>query len=401
MIGFVPTTKQIEYFIAGSFIIAGMFGVIWIFIAQEPFRISNGSEWDAVYYDRLLRFLAAEGSLRSRIAFPYCARVGTPWILVNIFHNRFGFYGFNLVASGLFSATLLLATRSLWHGSMKGLTAVIAASSFLYFAPVKFTNFYPAYMDPPFLLILSFCLIFIIKKNYLLASIICLAGIPFREAGFYLLPLLVGFYIKNAQRSSAAWMTCISIIISGYALKELMLLVSECEPQSQLITALFWFYRFLSEPAHVLGSLAAISLTLGPLYVVLDKRTFNHIKSDDTVIFSIVASVYSGFLSIGGGSDVTRIFYSFLPFYVPLLIKCFGVSSLTSFFLACFGWLLTNHMLQKYEQPISEGLNNDISGFFAQFPDYGHPTIALVVLGMWIVLATFRRLIEPLEVHLE
>ncbi|NRQ19154.1 hypothetical protein [Ensifer sesbaniae] len=401
MIRFVPTKKQIEYFIAGSFIIAGMFGVMWIFIAQEPFRMPNGSGWDAVYYERLLRFLAAEDSLGSRIAFPYCARVGTPWILVNVFHNRVGFYGFNLVASGLFSATLLLATHSLWQGSIKGLTAVIAASSFLYFAPIKFANFYPAYMDPPFLLILSFCLVFIIKKNYLLASIICMAGIPFREASFYLLPLLLGFYIKDAQRSNVAWVTSISILMYGYALKELMLFITDCESQSQLITALFWFYRFLSEPAHVLGSLAAISLTLGPLYVVLDKQTFKSIKSDDTLIFSIVASVYSGFLSIVGGSDVTRIFYSFLPFYVPLLIKCFRVSSLTSFVLSCFGWLLTNHMLHKYEQPISEGPNKDISGFFAQFPDYGHPTIALVVLGIWIVLAMSRRLIEPLEGHLE
>ncbi|PJR10265.1 hypothetical protein [Sinorhizobium meliloti] len=397
MIRYVPTKKQIEYFIAGSFIIAGMFGVMWIVIAQEPFRVSNGSGWDAVYYERLLRFLAAEDNPGPGIAFPYCARVGTPWILVNIFQNRFGFYEFNLVASGLFTATLLLATNPLWQGSIKGLTAVIAASSFLYFAPIKFTNFYPAYMDPPFLLILSFCLVFIIKKNYLLASIICIAGIPFREASFYLLPLLIAFYIKNGKISIGVWVISISILISGYALKELMLFVSDCDPQSQLITAFFWFYRFLSEPAHVLGSIAAISLTLGPLYVVLDKQTFECIKSDDTVIFSIIASVYSGFLSIVGGSDVTRIFYSFLPFYVPLLIKCFRVSSLTSFVLSCFGWLLTNHMLQKYEQPISEGPNKDISGFFAQFPDYGHPTIALVVLGIWIVLAMSRRLIEPLE----
>ncbi|CDI12064.1 hypothetical protein ACA106_05835 [Agrobacterium pusense] len=401
MIRFVPTTKQIEYFIAVCFIIAGMFGLIWIFIAQEPFRITNGSEWDAVYYDRLLRLLAAEGGLQLRIPFPYCARVGTPWILVNIFHNRSSFYEFNLVVSGLFAATLLFATRSLWHGSIKGLTAVIGASSFLYFAPVKFTNFYPAYMDPPFLLVLSLCLIFIIKKNYLLASIICIAGIPFREASFYLLPLLIGFYIKNAQISIGVWVISISIIICGFLLKELMLFVSDCDSQSQLITAIFWFYRFLSEPAHVLGSIAAISLTLGPLYVVLDKQTLTGIKSDDTVIFSIIASVYSGFLSIVGGSDVTRIFYSFLPFYMPLLIKCFKVSSLTSFVLSCFGWLLTNHMLQKYEQPISEGPNKDILGFFAQFPDYGHPTIALVVLGIWFVLAMSRTLIEPLEGYLE
>ncbi|MQW86418.1 hypothetical protein [Sinorhizobium saheli] len=396
MIRFVPTKKQIEYFIAGSFIIAGMFGVMWIFITQDPVQVSNGLGWDGVYYDRLLRFLAAEDGLGSSIAFPYCARVGTPWILVNILNNRFGFYGFNIVASGLFSATLLLATRSLWHGSIKGLTAVIAASTFLYFAPLKFTSFYPAYMDPPFLLILAFCLVFILKKNYFLASIICIAGIPFREASFYVLPLLVTFYLKNTQRDNVAWLTSVSIIMLGYALKELMLLVSDCESQSQLFTALFWFYRFLSEPTHVLGSFAAISLTLGPLYVVLDKQTFNHIKSDDTVIFSVVASVYVGILSIIGGSDVTRIFYSFLPLYVPLLIKSFRVSSPTSFALACFGWLLTNHMLQKYEQPISEGPNSDISGFFAQFPDYAHPTIALVVLGIWIILAMSRRLIEPL-----
>ncbi|WP_114947392.1 hypothetical protein [Microvirga calopogonii] len=400
MIRLVPTKKQLEYVVAGSFIIAGISGVIWILIDQDPIRVANGLGFDGVYYDRILRHLAAEGGLELPIAFPYCGRVGTPWILAKVFHSHVGFFGFNLVVSVLFSATLLLATHSLWRGSLKGLTAVVAASSFLYFAPVKFTNFYPVYMDPPFLLILSFCLLLIINREYLLASAICMSGIPFREASFYLLPLFLSFYIKNAERKRAALVISLFIILAGYVTKGLILSEFDCEYQSQLFTGLFWLYRFLSEPAHVLGSLAAISLTLGPLYIVLNKEAVKHVQWNGAVMFSAAASVYCASLAIVGGSDVTRIFYSFLPLYVPLLIASFRASSLTSFALACFGWMLTNQMLHKYEQPISEGPNNDLSGFFAQFPDYAHPTIALVILVIWIILAMLRRLIEPLERHL-
>ncbi|RAZ85601.1 hypothetical protein DPM33_28165 [Mesorhizobium hawassense] len=400
MVSVAMSRRRIESIIAGFFITAGMAGLAWILFAQESVRVSNGLGWDGVYYDRILRFLAAEGGSGSDIAFPYCVRVGTPWILVNILHNRLGFYGFNLIASVLFSAVLLFATRPLWRGSIKGLSAAMAASLFLYFAPIKFTVFYHDYMDPPFLLIMSCCLFFVLRRKLLIASLVCIAGIPFREASFYVLPLLVAFYIRDTERSGAKWLTGISIVAAGYVLKELMLLVTGCQSQSQLVTALFWFYRFISDPNHALASLAALSMTIGPLYVILDRQKVLEIKSDDAALFSTIAMVYCVILSIIGGSDVTRIFYSFIPLYVPLLIITFRESSITSFTLAFFGWLLTNHMLEPYQQPVSQGPNNDISGFFAQFPDYAHPAIPLVVLAIWIILATASRLIEPLERHL-
>jgi hypothetical protein len=70
---------------------------------------------------------------------------------------------------------------------------------------------------------------------------------------------------------------------------------------------------------------------------------------------------------------------------------------LSGFALACLGWLITNQIVNKYEQPIAEWPSNDLTGFFAQFPDHAHPAVALTILSIWMILVAFHPFLRKIE----
>lgn len=385
-----------EHGVVGLYLLAGTLGILRIAANQKIIWVANGLGWDGVHYQRLLEFFAAADGAAPRAGFPFCGRIGTPWLLANVFGGRVGFYEFNIVVSVVFVGALLYASRPLWSGSLKGLSAAVTVSAFLYFAPIRFVNFYPAYMDPPSMLVLAVCLVFILRQAYFVAALICLAGIPFKEASFYLLPLMLGFGILNSQHRQRAALGSFGILLAGYALKLLMLSVADCEGESQMATAFYWLYEFLTQPTRALAAMAAISLTLGPVLVIADKDSLAGIRPDHKA-FAAVAAVYTAILSVIGGADVTRIFYSFSPLYIALLIGPFSRAPLSAYALACLGWLTTNQMLNKFEQPAGSWPKLDTSGFFAQFPDHADPVVALSILGIWLTLAATSRAVRRVE----
>jgi hypothetical protein len=390
--------KHIEFAIFCFFVLAGVLGVARSIITQDVVWVSNGLGWDGVHYDSLLKLFVGDVSSSEPVAFPFCGRVGTPWILAKVLDGRIGFYEFNLAVSAVFSILFLIITVPLWRGNIKALTAAVAIPSFLIFSPVKFTNFYPAYMDPPFMLLMAFALHFLLKRKYHLAGIMCLVAIPFREAAFYLIPLFVAFSVIEAKQKFGAALFGAAVLIAGLGTKNLMLQITSCESQSQIMTAFWWLYQLLTDPTRFLDVLAAISLTLGPL-LFLKTDWFLRLKFLDerAQLFSVVAIVYVGLLSSVGGSDVTRIFYTFIPLYAPTLIIGFARLDLSGFALACFGWLITNQIINKYDQPIAEWPSNDLTGFFAQFPDHAHPVVALNILVIWLILLTSHCFLRKIE----
>lgn len=390
--------KHIEFSIFSFFVLAGVLGVARSVITQDVVWVSNGLGWDGVHYDRLLKLFVGDVSSGEPAAFPFCGRIGTPWILAKVFDGRIGFYEFNLAVSAAFSILFLIITAPLWKGNIKALTAAIAIPSFLIFSPIKFTNFYPAYMDPPFMLLMALALHFLLKRKYHLAGIMCLIAIPFREAAFYLIPLFVAFAIMEAKQKFGSAVFGAAVLIAGLGTKSLMLQIGSCESQSQIMTAFWWLYRLLTDPTRFLDVLAAISLTLGPLlFLKTDWFLRLNFLGERALLFSAVAIVYVGLLSIVGGSDVTRIFYTFIPLYAPILIIGFARLDLSGFALACFGWLITNQILNKYDQPIAEWPSNDLTGFFAQFPDHAHPVVALTILAIWLILRTSHSFLRRIE----
>lgn len=390
--------KHIEIFVFGLFLLAGFLGVARSILTQDVVWVSDGLGWDGVHYDRLLKLFVGAGESSKQASFPFCARVGTPWLLAYVLGGNIGFYEFNLGVALLFSAIFIFVTAPLWKGNMKSLAAAIAIPNFLFFSPIKFTNFYPAYMDPPFMLMMTFSLFFLLKRQYYLATIVCIIAIPFREASFYLIPLFLFFALVDARKKLGALVLGIGLFLTGFATKSLMLNVSSCEGQSQISTAFWWFYSLLTDPTRLLDALAAISLTLGPLLLLKHNWLSRHnIPDDRSQLFSAVSILYVGLLSIVGGSDVTRLFYSFTPIYAPILIVGFRKLDLSGFALACFGWLITNQFLNKYDQPIAEQPSNDLTGFFAQFPDHAHPAVALTILSIWMIISVSHPVLRKIE----
>lgn len=379
--------KNVELLVFTGFIVAGLLGVVRTMITQDVVWVSNGLGWDGVHYDRLLKFFTDSTNSFEQAVFPFCGRIGTPWLLANIFDNKIGFYQFNIAISVAFSTSFLVVTAPLWRGSIKSLAAAIAIPSFLIFAPVKFVNFYPVYMDPPFMLLLTAALFWIIRERYICAIALCLIAIPFREAAFYIIPLLVVFSAIRAEKKLMSLAIGFFTIVAGVAIKIFTLQVASCEGSSQFGTAFWWLYRLLSDPTRFINVIAAISLTIGPLIFLNKNDFFNfNMQKEGPTQFAVTSVVYFSLLAAVGGSDTTRIFYSFAPLYAPLLIAAFSRLDLSGFFLACFGWLLTNQILNKYEHPIANWPNNDLTGFFAQFPDHAHPVIAIVILSIWLTL---------------
>lgn len=390
--------KHVEFLVFFIFVLAGVLGVARSIITQDVIWVSNGLGWDGVHYDRLLKLFTGGESLTEPAAFPFCGRIGTPWILANIFDGNIGFYEFNLAVSAVFSIFFVVITAPLWRGNIKAFTAAVAIPSFLIFSPIKFTNFYPVYMDPPFMLLMAAALLFLLKRRYHLAGITCLIAIPFREAAFYLIPLFVAFAVIETKHKVSSAVFGAAVLIAGLGVKSLMLQVVSCESQSQIITAFGWLYSLLTDPTRFLDALAAISLTLGPLLFIKTDGVLRLKPMDERAqFFSAIAIVYIGLLSIVGGSDVTRIFYTFIPLYAPILIIGFAKLDLSGFALACFGWLITNQIINKYDQPIANQPSHDLTGFFAQFPDHAHPIIAITILAIWLILRASHVFLRQIE----
>ena len=390
--------KHIEFLVFFFFVLSGFIGVARSILTQDIVWVSGGLGWDGVHYNRLLNFFSGTSILSEQAAFPFCARIGTPWLLVNVFGGKIGFYEFNMAVSAIFSIVFVFVTAPLWKGNIKALSASIAIPSFLIFSPIKFTNFYPVYMDPPFMLLMSFALLFSLKRKFLLAGLVCIIAIPFREAAFYLLPLFSAFAVMESAEKKRSAFFVIVLLLTGMFLKSLLPQVSNCEGQSQIVTAFHWLYRLLTDPTRFVDVVAAISLTFGPLLLLKAEWSSRlNVVGDRSAIFPAVAVLYVGLLSIFAGSDVTRIFYTFVPLYAPILISVFAKLDLSGFVLSCFGWLLTNQMLNKYQQPTAEWPNDDLTGFFAQFPDHAHPVVAVTILAIWLMLAASHPFLRGIE----
>lgn len=387
----------IEWFFCGVFIIAGLLGLVRVLLTQDIVSVNNGLGWDGVHYNRLLEFFSTGHFSGEPAEFPFCTRVGSPWILSNFSEYNIGFFELNIVSSILFIGFFLILSFQLWKDNIKALTSVIFITVFIIFAPIKATNFYPVYTDPPFILLITISAIFAFKEKFILASMVCIVSIPFREAAFYILPLILIFLIYKSENKAKSVFFSILIVSIGLLIKSLLPNITHCESQSQLKVALFMLYLFLSEPQRFIAGIAAILMTLGPLIILSSRekvKDFISLPYGSMALFSIP---YFSAISIVGGSDVSRIFYSFIPFYGLYIIYCFKRASISGLFFSLMGWAITSQMINKYKQPLSDWPNNDLQGAFSQTPDYAHPAISLIIIAVWMLAYFFSQVSEKYE----
>ena len=212
----------LEWCICGAFILLGFLSLIRIFLTQDVIFINDGLGWDGMHYNRLLEFFSTGEFSSEAAAFPFCTRVGSPWLLSQLSEYNIGFLELNIISSFLFISLFLTLSFNLWKDNIKALTAVLFITIFSIGAPIKITNFYPVYIDPPFMLLITLSAIFAFKEKYFLASLICIITIPFREASFYILPLIIIFWIYKSDNRVKSIILSIFIIFLGLIIKSML-----------------------------------------------------------------------------------------------------------------------------------------------------------------------------------
>lgn len=391
VIAWRESRRALEWAAAAFFLLLGLVGLARVLAGQDRIETNQGLGWDGVDYQKLFEFFLRGDVVDGPPGFPFCLRVGTPWLVSHL--NEFGldFYAVNLGASVLFVLAIYILTAKYSLTSVKAAVGIAYLSSFLFFAPVRFVTFYPVYTDPVFLLLLTLIAILLHAGWYRAAMVLCIATIPFREAALYVIPfiMLVLSLLSEQRRRDLLWGVVLAAL--GYALAAFLPAITGCEPQSQIRTGLYWLVEFFRGQRRPIILLAAVLMTVGPLFVMTGYARLSRGPEWREHAAGLVAIPYFAVLSVLAGTDVTRIFYSFCPLYAVLLASAFARSNLTGFVLAMFGYAVTNQVLVKYQQPASNGFNDDTVGFFGQFPDHGHLVVSFSIITIWFALILAAR----------
>lgn len=385
--------------IISLFILAGILGLARVFLTQDVVWVSDGLGWDGVHYDRLLYFFRNGQFEGEAASFPFCSRIGSALIL-SALPEYLGFYQFNLVFGVLFAVAIFFLARAYTGNNFQAIAAGAFVGLFLRYAPIKFTNYYPVYMDPPFMFLAAVSALFLALKRHHASALVLLVAIPFREAAFYIIPFIAVVALLRSDEKVKATITFSLIIVAALVLKGFLPKITGCQDGSQVLTAFAHLYQLLIDPNRFLTVLAGFSMTIGPLVLLMRSNEFFSLAISEKYAPAFFALFYFAALAAIGGSDVTRIYYSFVPFYVPIIFLAFSRGSLVGVTLALTGWLITNQVLNKYLQPNGNWPDNDISGAWSQSPDHGHPVVAIGILIVWIILLFASPPLERLEANL-
>lgn len=376
---------SLEYLSVALFIIAFFF----IYIHMQPQILAgNGYGWDGIEYAKIYRIFST--GIHDTVAFPFCQRVGTPFIasVIGINNDITSFKIVNIFFSFLFSITIYIISRfsgfNYYYSILSVLLTVI-----LFFSPIRFTPFYPVYTDPAFLAFLSLSFYFLIKNKFGTAFLFLVIAYPFREVAIYIAPLFLFFslYIGGIKGTiivkfiiAFAHLTMLNIFIAHYM---------SCEG-SQIVTAINGIRIGFSEPHKFVSWSAGISMTAAPLLYIREIYTLSKIQK-----ISVLGFIAAAIFGLVGGSDSTRIFYSFFPMYFLLILSVIQTKGYIFSIFSILGFIITNRFSQKIMEPLHYWPTRDESGFFYQFPDHAMPEVALMILCTWIILfVSFDKLVS-------
>lgn len=353
---------------------------------QAQIIAGNGYGWDGLEYQKIFKIFN-EG-IATKIDYPYCNRLASAFLsnLTGISDPHLAFKYTNTIFSIIYSIVIYSIAR------LAGFNIYYSAFSFLltiipFFSPVRFIPFYPVYTDPPFLAILALAFLMLILRRFGISFILIVFLYLFREAAIYILPFFIFSALYLGGINKKIMYRCIAALLSILVLKLLISKYMNCNG-SQLYTAIGWIYRRLSDPNGFLSYCAAISMTAAP---IIYAGKCNELSKVEWI--SIIGLLFSGLLSFVGGSDSTRIFYSFFPLYFIAII--YSIRRLGYIFsIFCFmGYLITNRFGTLILEPLNYQPSRDESGFFWQFPDHARPEVSLIIITTWIILFfTYERL---------
>jgi hypothetical protein len=356
------------------------------FALQPPIVAGNGFGWDGLAYADLYRRIVF-GTVQP-IDFPFCLRVGAPFAagllglddIVQAFRVVNGFF------AAVFALLVYVIVRNAGMNIVAGLTAV-SLTIVPYFAPLRYTAFVAVYTDPGFLALLSGAVLLLQLRRMTAAFALLSVAYLFREAAIYLVPwflvtaLLLGLPLRRILLHVVV--ACALMLSANQLIEQLM----GCDA-SHLKIALKALYERVTDPLNVVRGLAALSMTAAP--VVFVHAVGRLTPLDRSSLFGLLLAAV---LAMLGGSDSTRIFYSFLPIYLLLILRVMIARGPLFLLVSLLGYGVTNRFARPLLEPQTYLPQRDMSGYFTQFPDHAGPETALLILAVWFSLFSLYELL--------
>ncbi len=311
-------------------------------VLQQPVSFNNGRGWDGTFYYTVAEEFS-RGQTASTLA-PYVYRIGTPFMASLIHKIPFLSQGDLLVAFKLTNvvanfATILLLLFWLRQYINDWRIRLVVIFLFLtqWHGPVRFTYYYPVYVDPWFFAFSVAGLIGISRvteKNLsiLWLSVLVFFGTAFRET-MMVIPLAALFVTNpvfpdwgvlqltsgfpfSARQKFTAMKLFIPLVASVSTLFLIRLMAVQTNPYSFLVEALKWLY---GKP--LLTYLHSFFIAYGPIIVltVFNRRRLAPflLRNQYLCVYLIAVTV----LAWIGGTDTERCLFWAMPVVYLLIGK--------------------------------------------------------------------------------
>lgn len=363
---------------------------VLVFSEWQPQIIAGGGfGWDGIQYAKI--FSNFSSVKIDAVAFPFCNRVGTPFLahMTSIEDVALAFKVVNSVFAVMFSIVVYAIARisglNFYYSFFAVLLTIVP-----FFSPARFVPYYPVYTDPVFLVFLAVSFLFLIRNRYALSFLVLALAFPFREAAIYIAPIFLLFAIYLGGVSRFTVVGFLVAVLVMFLIRAQIQLYSGCEG-AQLSTAIEWVQKRSTDPVLLVKYISAISMTAAPLFLINRNTTLTNVEK-----ISMAGFFFAALLAFSGGSDSTRIFYSFLPIYILAIVGVIRSVGYWFSAISLLGYVLVNSFGSKILEPLNYSPNNDLSGLFWQFPDHGRPEVAICILFVWLLLFSFFRGFSPL-----
>ena len=376
------STAELFLFILITILIT-LFFIWW----QPQILAGQGYGWDGKIYHKMYDFFINR-TLVTENTYPFCKRMGTPFIASLLpFEELKNFLVLN-IASGIFCAIFTFMLAKIYY---KFLISCALSLPLLIgiFAPIRFSNFYPIYTDPLFMMNCAIGMFFLAQRIFFISAVFFVFSSFAREAGVFIILciLLWGILSKNFSKKEVFYFIFaffLSISLSFYS-KEIF----GCSG-SILSTVFSWGFSRLSDFTKIERFIAAILMTIAPFLVCmnsnlalnLNKRSIDNNLSNVNIVplpqikkLGFLIFILSILMAFFGGSDSTRIFYSTYPLFFVFFAASLTTDILSIFYFSCIVSII-NSFPKKIPEPLEYLPNNDISGLFSLFPDYAHISIS-------------------------
>ncbi len=306
------------------FVVVSAVSYLW----QRPVTVADGQGWDGVHYFSIAEQLARH--LRPAAEAPFVFRLGTPWLAATFFGHDLltGFWIVNAIGS-LLGVVLLVFWLRLQLRQRATRILLVTLYTAMWYAPVRFTYFYPVRPDPWLFVALLAALLAAhhARRHPSLARVGLFAGVTFlgaivREVAI-VVPIAFLFAANPIQdwlrsrkpghgwRLAAATISSRKVVPLAASVLGLLVvrgLVTQTGDYSFWLEALRWVYE---KPA--VTYLHAWFVAFGPIVImpILNWRGTVRLLQDDEPL-----AVYLGMFAVLawiGGSDTEKILQWGLP----------------------------------------------------------------------------------------